>query len=47
MSENKTESKSIPEIMDSLDYVLGKLEELDAIAGAVNESTHGQHLPLS
>ena len=37
MSETKTESKSIPEIMESLDYVLGKLEELDTIAGAVKE----------
>lgn len=37
MSETKTESKSIPEIMESLDYVLEKLEELDTIAGAVKE----------
>ena len=37
MSETKTESKSIPEIMESLDYVLGKLEELDTIVGAVKE----------
>lgn len=37
MSETKTESKSIPEIMDSLDYVLEKLEELGTIAGAVKE----------
>ena len=37
MSENTTTNKSIPEIMESLDYVLGKLEELDTIAGAVKE----------
>ena len=33
MSETKT--KSIPEIMESLDYVLGKLQDLDTISGAV------------
>lgn len=37
MSENTTTNKSIPEIMESLDYVLGKLEELGTIAGAVKE----------
>ena len=35
MSETKT--KSIPEIMESLDYVLNKLQELNAIGGAVKE----------
>lgn len=37
MSENKTKTKSIPEIMESLDYVVTKLQGLDAIAGAVKE----------
>lgn len=34
MSETKT--KSIPEIMESLDYVLTKLGALNKISGAVN-----------
>jgi len=33
MSETKT--KSISEIMESLDYVLGKLQDLNMISGAV------------
>lgn len=37
MSETKNETKSIPEIMESLDYVLSKLQELDTIGGAVKE----------
>ena len=35
MSETKT--KSIPEIIESLDYVLGKLQDLGTISGAVKE----------
>ena len=35
MSEIKNETKSISEIMESLDYVLGKLQDLDTISGAV------------
>jgi len=35
MSEIKNETKSIPEIMESLDYVLGKLQDLNMISGAV------------
>ena len=35
MSENETKTKSISEIMESLDYVLGKLQDLDTISGAV------------
>jgi len=35
MSEIKNETKSISEIMESLDYVLGKLQDLNMISGAV------------
>lgn len=35
MSEIKNETKSISEIMESLDYVLGKLQDLGTISGAV------------
>jgi len=35
MSENETKTKSISEIIESLDYVLSKLQELDTISGAV------------
>ena len=35
MSENETKTKSISEIMESLDYVLGKLQDLNTISGAV------------
>ena len=37
MSEIKNETKSISEIMESLDYVLGKLQDLGPISGAVKE----------
>jgi len=35
MSEIKNKTKSISEIMESLDYVLGKLQDLNMISGAV------------
>ena len=35
MSENTTKTKSVSEIMESLDYVLSKLENLSKICGAV------------
>ena len=37
MSENETKTKSISEIIESLDYALSKLQELDTIGGAVKE----------